>query len=517
MSLKELDAVFSRLPGGWEINASLPDDFLHIWKERLSPVEKKDVGVNWMEFTADLSEIRLRGTDESHCLLVSGSPRQAEAALRNFLTRVNAGGRLLFVLPVSAAATAVAQSAADWASAFVLVDLNALIGVLGADNWKAILSGFIRRALPLRALIAFDIALSAQGSMFYGRGDELDRLRDEVKVNFAIAGPGKIGKTSLVKQYHNNLKRKKKASTTFYVDFYELTDRSATHWPRHLAMKVDANSMSDRVTLADFPNFIRRLRTKLDGQPPTLILDEMDEIVSQGENIKQLLASIEKQELCRYIFCGRGELYKAARNSATGLGGRFRLMRLEPLDDQAARRLFLEPLEALGISIENREKTVDFVLRLTGRLPQLIQFYGQNLAEIAAKAQIGTINQEHIDKLNSDFETAQYFTSPLEDLSSPETKLIAYALLQTEHSHVTPAVLQSLTGRNRVEFSIEDLKRICDELVIMNVLTWTADSYQLANQALRHYSRQFGYLDKALSRAREQVWKKRGVSPTVTH
>ena len=503
-----VEAILNRLPAGWDAPSSLPDDFLHVWKERLGRVEKTTSGANWVEFIADLGEIHLRGTGDCYCLLVSGSAASLSASVKQFINRVAAPGRLVFVLAGSSTALAAASHCLSDTVTFVIVDPLQLKEALNSPQWKKVLGSCIRRYVPIRGLIAFDVALSAEGGMFYGRGDELARLRDEVKVNFAIAGPGKIGKTSLVKQYMRGLVKQRRSFGTYYVDFYECTDRSPHSWPRFLAMKVDGSSKSDKVTREDLPNFIRRLRSKI-GQTPHLILDEMDDIVAQNENTKQLLASIEKQELCRFIFCGRGELYNAARNSQTGLGGRFRLMRLEPLDDQSARRLLLEPLDDLGLTFHERDKIADHVLRRTGRRPQLIQFYGQNLAEAAIRSGTNCITWRHIEDLDNDFETAVYFTSPLEDLMSPSAKFIAYAAMQDNSSQMPLSALHSLAKKLGVEFSIEDLKRLCDELVIMNILTWTMEGYQLANEAIRYYVNRYGYLETALSAAKDDVLRRR--------
>ena len=450
------DFVLNRLPAGWQSGSAVPDEFLQVWRERVGLAEKTGAGDNWVEFTADLGKIKLRGTGEIWCLLLSGDSGGNRTQLREFVSRASASGRILLVIAGSLSALSTIKVGLAGVSRLVTITPEMLHEAISGDNWTELFASRIRQTLPLRALIAFDIAVSAQGGMFYGRGDELGRLHDEAKINFIIAGPGKIGKTSLVRQYHLRLKREGRASNTFYVDFFECADRSPLHWPRFLALKIDGSLNSSKVTLQDLPNFLRRFRRTL-GSTPTLILDEMDEIISHSENTRQLLASIEKQELCRFIFCGRGEVYKAARNSQTGLGGRFRLMRLEPLDEASACRLFSEPLESLGLKFLDREKILSHVLHMTGRLPQLIQYYGQSLAEMAVRASSYTLDASSIEKLNNDFETAQYFTSPLEDLSSPEIKLVAYCLLQDQSNQGSIARLQSLLARHRIEFPVEEL------------------------------------------------------------
>src|SRR5258708_6836102 len=118
-----IESVLNRLPHGWEAGSSLPDEFLHVWRERLGAVEMRDWGSTWLKFTADLGQIRLRGTDECYCLLISGTSGREAGPAQQFVSRTAAAGRLLFIFAASPSALAIAAKCSEC----VIVDSTHLI------------------------------------------------------------------------------------------------------------------------------------------------------------------------------------------------------------------------------------------------------------------------------------------------------------------------------------------------------------------------------------------------------
>jgi hypothetical protein len=187
------------------------------------------------------------------------------------------------------------------------------------------------------------------------------------------------------------------------------------------------------------------------------------------------------------------------------LADRLILIRLEPLEPAAARRLLVEPLQGLGLEFERPEELVDRVLSLTGRAPHLIQYYGRRLAELALKEQRGMLNREDVEAIHFDFETAQYIVGPLVELREPEARLLALAVLKADTRHLTVPAIHDLAEEAGLHLAHTRLLEICNDLVISNILVWNKGAFQIANDALVHYARELGFLDQAFTEARNEL------------
>jgi len=480
-------------------------EFVRLWGERLEAVtEVKEVGADALHFVTDLSEIHLRGMDEIHCLLLGGSRDDLSKTVKGFWIKAAFPGRLIVVLALSETAAAKAQLPMMGLDSVVLSG-GEVQALLEDARPRTFFRTQLRRRLPPRSLIPYSILLSAQGGMFYGRDSELLRLREDVDVSFAIAGPSRIGKTSLVKRHQKELARLRHpgALATFYVDCYACPN-TPDGIARTIAMEIDGSSRSARMKLDDLMNFLRfQSRVRL-GRPVELILDEVDEVCQSS--VMRELARAARYGFCRLILCGRGVLLHTMLNQNSPLASRMELLRLEPLDEHAARLLLLEPLLDFGLRVEEPERLVEVVLGLTGRLPHLLQYYGRRLLELAIQQRSETASPRDIETLRWDFEAAQYFTSPLADLKDPWSRLVAFSILNANGGQLTVSGVQELA----VRAGLRDLRhvevfQICNDLVINNILAWEKGSFRVANEALRYYAGQLGFLDRALEEAQREV------------
>jgi hypothetical protein len=325
-------------------------------------------------------------------------------------------------------------------------------------------------------------------------------------VSFAIAGPSRIGKTSLVKRHQKELTRLRHPSAlaTFYVDCYACGENKPDGLARTIAMEIDGSSRSARMKLDDLMNFLRFQSHVRLGRPVELILDEVDEVCQSS--VMGELARAARMGICRLILCGRGALLHTMLNQNSLLASRLELLRLEPLDERAARLLLLEPLLDFGLRVEEPDRLAEAVFGLTGRLPHLLQYYGRRLLELALQQRSETVSPRDIETLRWDFEAAQYFTSPLADLKDPRSRLVAFSILNANGGQFTvPEVLDLAARAGLRDLHHLEAFQICNDLVINNVLAWDKGSFRVANEALRYYARQLGFLDRVLEEARREL------------
>lgn len=498
--------LLERLAHGWtSSHAGLAQELVQRWAAPLcNEADIVQVGENTAEFVAVLTDIRLRTMHEVPCLLVGGESDVSQR-LRDFWTRFNSTQHIPFILTLSEAAHAAALQILHSGRCLILSP-EQIKKFLRSQFPLWELKQLLLREIPKRSLVPYNLLVPAEGGMFFGRENELSRLRDEDFTSFAIAGPGRIGKTSLARYYKMERLRSRHPanSRSFYISLYNaehLPDRIA----RFIAMKIQNSRRSDRMNTKDLLNFLL-YQNKSCGGPLELILDEVDEDC-EGEAFK-VLGEAARDHLCRLILCGKGTLLKTMLSSKSPLDCRLDLIQLEPLDTASARDLLIKPLEDLGFKIDHPERLTEEVLKLTGRMPHLIQLFGTKLVDRAINDKSEIISTEHVEVLKTDFFIAQFFIKSLNELSNAETKLIALALLSEPQQSFTVLEVQAIALREGLAVGANRINEICLDLLVNNVLAWDNGSYRIANGGLPFYTRKKNYLENSLEEARRATRSK---------
>lgn len=494
--------LIDRLTEGWRIShAGLPQELVSRWGAALqAQVDVKLAGDNMLTFVSHLDHICLRAMRDVPCWVASGSA-DLNGEIDEFQHKFKSKDQVAFVLALSGKAYEQVQARVSDKHC-VRLTADDVKRLLKSGNPVQLLKEFMWKQLQKGALLPYNINIPAEGGMFFGREGEVSRLTEETQTSFAIAGPGRIGKTSLLRRYKEQSLRShtQHSDTRFFINLYRETPASTA---RHLAMNIDPSSRSDRVTADGLINFMRYQRVR-HGAPLELLLDEVDG-VCHSEAFRSL-AEAAKMGLCRLLMCGRGQLLKEMLSPNSPLEGRVELIRIEPLDVEAARGLILKPLKDLGFKIDRPEQLADQILSLTGRLPHSIQNLCKGLALSAIAANSEYITLDHLKKVKGDFLTAQFFIKPLLDLKEePRTCLIGLRLVAGEERSFTIRDVQEIARQEEVELPLNAALEICNDLVINNVLAWNSGAYTLANEGLPFFAQQIGYLDGALAEARKAV------------
>lgn len=485
---------------GWDSSHDgVAQEFAQRWATVLNTsLNINKVEENLLSFTIHLPHFRLRTMQEVPCLLIAGDSVNTDA-LKDYKIKYNNPNYLPFILTLSPSAHQSAFQMFPLGRCLIL-SAEQIKSLLMMDNPQDQLKRLLRDQIPRRTLIPYNFSLPAVGGMFFGRNDELSRLQEEDFISFSIAGPGRIGKTSLLKSYYVNQfsRHNSRIANRFNISFYK-SEPTPDGIARFLAMEIRDSKQSDRMTAGGLVNFLRHMRSDLGG-PLELLLDEVDE-VCQGEAFRYL-GEAARMGLCRLVLCGKGGLLKTMLSTKSPLECRLDLIQLGPLDEGSARELLLKPLADLGFQISDEEHFLDKILRLKGRLPNLLQLFGKKLAEIAIQEKAETITPNILDLLLGDFLIAQFFIKSLIDLDDPQTRLIGLLLVEEGEANVSLSSMQALASRCGLSLSSKRVMEVCIDLVINNVLVWNHGLYSLANEGLPFYARQTGYLSNALSEAR---------------
>ncbi len=484
------------LPGSWTAEHLEPaQEFVAHWSRKLGATgQAVKVSANAVQFEMDLSAIRLHGVHNVACLALTGQREALTTTARDFWHRIDASERLVFFLCLTPQAYVAVQDAVPIKGALRLSPKQ-VENILHTDEPRRALIEQLRQQYALRQLVPFNCTQPVDPHMFFGRQAELDLLRYEPKTSFAIAGPGRLGKTSLGKQFHHLLAVGKDARTArkYRVDFYACEDHSSDAVARHLAINIDPSKRSDRVRTEDLNGFLKYQVYKHNG-PLELLLDELDEVCHA--RAFEVLTQAARDGLCRLILCGRGKLFKAVTTENSPLKGRVEIIRLKPLEESEARGLLMEPLIDLGIELEQPEKLIEQVFHWTGRLPHLVQYYGKRLVAQAISTGTGKVTPKDIDLIRGEFETAQIFLEQLEGLSDEHTRRLALALIKDGRRYFTVPMVQEVADQHDLVMNYHEVLELCNQLVIDHVLAWGEEAFQLANYSLGYYARKMRWQER---------------------
>jgi hypothetical protein len=349
----------------------------------------------------------------------------------------------------------------------------------------------------------FDILTSPDANMFFGRQVELEILTQSESISYALAGPGRIGKTSLIQQFKRNLLRDDSArhGRTVIVDFMNCDNLSAEGICQFLAISINDGRRARELTPAKIEGFLRKEAGIRKG-PLELLLDEVDRVCA-SETFRYL-AEATRNRYCRIVLCGKGELYEQMHEPESVLRRRLRFLRLPPLSEEEAQNLFTEPLRDLGFDLADPKRLIEEVLKDTGRFANLIQFYGGGLVELAVAQGTDKITMELLETIREDYETAQMFADPLFKLKDVTCEWIALALLHQSQTTFSEQEVRHVARREGLALNEKEISRVCRELYINNILLWDHDHYHIVNRALSRYARKLGYFAPRLAELRKQ-------------
>ncbi len=391
---------------------------------------------------------------------------------------------------------------------FVLMGRAAISRIMDSPEPLDGLKAEIRTQVPLERLIPFDAEHSAEGHMFLGRSRFLTRLIDEETASFAVAGPSRIGKTSLLKRHHVELVKAKAPSqfSHHYIDLMRCGSKDDDEIARFIVNTIDSSHKNHRLTAERIELALAALKERFDA-PVGLLLDEVDEYV--GSDAFRYLSQAAKKDYCRLVLGGKGTLLKKMLEENNPFQCRVHLLRLEPLDDDEAVRLLFSPIRDMGFEIREPNKVRDSFFRWTGRLPHLIQFYGHRLCEMMIDKPRTALDINLIETLRDSLETFTYFSDPLFKAKDPTLRFIALIMVDLEHR---PHRLEQIDERLRAKgltLTIDVLWEKLNELVILNVLAWSRGAFQVANESLIYYARETSFMTPGLcmgTRLGAPVW-----------
>ncbi|MGE5262485.1 MAG: AAA family ATPase [Acidobacteriota bacterium] len=340
---------------------------------------------------------------------------------------------------------------------FIVLDGQDMRSLLAARDHAQRLVQIILDQVDLTVVSPYVTSGPVPENMFFGREHELKTImRTMREKNFAIVGGRKIGKTSVLARVYRLLQEAPEFQP-FYLDC------QAVHSDTDFFEAID--TLWHVPILSPTPEGFRRMATDLVAKFPNrsivMLFDEIDALlqydVVHQEHLFQILRALSQENQIRYIFCGE-KLLSAALNDPNLVFFNFcNVLPLSYLMPAEARRVVLEPMQEMGITLERGAELADYIVNLTAGHPNIVQYICQKLIERINLRRERIITRADVDALRQSAQFSEYFTAiswgnanSLERLitilmlESPQVTLVEMAdLLRARDLSITPAQLES--------------------------------------------------------------------------
>jgi hypothetical protein len=318
--------------------------------------------------------------------------------------------------------------------------------------------------------------------MFFGRESELKTIVRTVRdTNFAVVGGRKIGKTSVLARLLQLLQ-----DAPEYQPFY--LDCQAVHSHEDFFEAVDTMW---RIALpARTPEAFRRIATDLPAQYPSrtivMLFDEIDGLLCQdiahGEQLFRIFRALAQELPFRFVFCGEKILNASLHDANLAFFNFCNLMPLTYLSREEARRVVVDPMQELGITLHEDGDLADQIVGLAAGHPNMVQYICQKLIERINQRRERVITRADVDAIGQSTEFAQYFAEVSWGNATALERLIT--LLMLERPEVTLSEMAEVLRADGLNVPPEKLAEAFEGLTLYSILRRDGPKYTFATQAV---------------------------------
>lgn len=259
----------------------------------------------------------------------------------------------------------------------LIVELSVVLEWNSSCAVKQLRTAFLD-AVGLRVANPYSWQAGCRDSMFFGREHDLRHILGSPKVSFAVVGPRRIGKTSLLQRLRLELVRYP-GQHYLYVNcsgisrFHDLADTLLRRISgRHHFRWQNTNDVESELVRAATTHKARYL----------IALDEFDGVAraSQEEfgRIKDWFTGRFRGRL-RFVVAGYGALWDSIENRESYLFNVFMPITLGPLRTREAEQFLRQTLGELDIPIVSSPQAISLLLNYTGLQPWLMQVFCSRL------------------------------------------------------------------------------------------------------------------------------------------
>jgi Cdc6-like AAA superfamily ATPase len=373
--------------------------------------------------------------------------------------------------------------------------------------------------IPISDLAPYETSKPVTGTRFFGRITDIQKIFKKANTNFAVLGPRRIGKTSLLREVELRLKEQTVKELTATEGPYVFLDCSLIKKPdtfmEALVQKLQPKELKrlrNRTPEVFIPRFIDRMH-KYHKSPVTIFLDEVDRWFAPKTRNHQLLDIFKvssEGEACRYIVAGFTQLMQEPQLADSPFFKRmFERIELGPFRKEDVSDLLLKPMKHLRIHIDQEEDVVDRLYKETGGIPLLVQYYCLSLINQLDRSKDRRITPDNLASIREkpDFKTL-VLGSIREAVDAKERSLV-YALLKEmpQEQETMPFTDQNISAalkQNGLYIRPEEIDQICDRLILSGILANEGNKFKFSIPVFPEVLRGRG-LNYLLSEAKKEM------------
>lgn len=370
---------------------------------------------------------------------------------------------------------------------FIVLDGSAVRRLLAARDSSRALVEIILSQVDLTVVSPYVTSGPVPANMFFGREAELKTIVRTVRdTNFAIVGGRKIGKTSILARVFQLLQEAPEYHPLYldcqavhsYTDFCEAVD---TMW---------------RITVpTPTPEGFRRMATDLPTRYPAptvvMLFDEIDGLLAydlaQGEPLFRIFRALSHEVPIRFVFCGEKVLNHALHNPHLAFFNFCNRMVLSYLTREEARRVVVDPMQEMGITLEEDGDLASRIIDYAACHPNMVQYLCQKLIERINRRRERLIRASDVQAIGESAEFAEYFAEVLWGSTTPLERLIT--LLMLEYPTVTLDEMAQVLHTSNLVVPTDRLDQAFEGLTLYSILRREGARYTFTVPALANVLR----------------------------
>ncbi len=385
--------------------------------------------------------------------------------------------------------------------------------VLDGQDWRQIIMArdpgkrlveLMLQQVDLTVVSPYVISGPVPDNMFFGRDHELKTVTRKIdSTSFALIGGRKIGKTSILAKIYRLLSDNGQAYSTLYLDCQAVTrveaflEAASTLWNMRPAL----------YSPQDFRHCVVASHQEHIGMPLVILLDEVDALLENdrqhGHALFGVFRALSQENRCRFVFCGERVLYRQLHAADSPLFNFCDAIQLGYLQEQAVWRIVQEPMQTMGVSIQNQDEVIAEIINLSSCHPNLVQYLCQQMILEANSRHSRVITSLDLAQVRHSSQFHEFFLQVTWGNTTALERVIT--LLVADHELLSLGDMEDLLARRGFAVPQDTLNQAIAGLRLYSILIKEGQHYRFASRVFAEIIHESQEIDVLLTSLRNQV------------
>ncbi len=360
---------------------------------------------------------------------------------------------------------------------FVVMDLADLYRIFVSKDPESKFVSLLLEQVDLTVVSPYVTSGPVPENMFFGRDYELKTITRTIKArDFAIVGGRKMGKTSILTKLHR-LFTDTAEYYPLYLDCQAIHDYAGFRDAIEIIWKLPLTEASPEC----FMRLVGRMKQEREGQLIVILLDEVDALLKYDapnqERLFKVFRALSQEGQCRFIFCGERALHSSLQDPGSAFFNFCDIIRLSFLNARDTGRVILEPLQEMGIGLEDANKLVQGIISLSACHPNLVQYICQELILLINRRGDRFITLEDLASIGDSNQYKDYLIAVMWGNATPLERLATLLLL--DRPGMTLEQMVEALQAHGLQLPPARIERSLDALILGSVLSREDHEYRL--------------------------------------